>query len=310
MTRIYDLVIIGSGPAGLSAAVYAQRAQLNAVTVEKAPLSGGQVLTTNEVDNYPGFPSISGFDLSMKLRKHADDLLAVFITDTVNGISQSGGIIEVLGQKNRYKTRSVIIATGAVHKKLEIPGEEKFSGRGVSYCATCDGMFFKDKTAAIAGGGDVALEDAAYLSRICKKVYIIHRRDTFRGAKSLQEKVFNRENIEIMWNTEVREIKGTDFVSEIIIENNKTNEKKALKTDALFVAVGVAPVSGIFKNTVETDSGGYIITNDDGETSVKGIYAAGDVTKKNFRQIITAANDGANCVASIEKYLQEIPALT
>ena len=148
-------------------------------------------LTTNEVDNYPGFPSISGFDLSMKLRKHADDLLAVFITDTVNGLSQSGGIIEVLGQKNRYKTRSVIIATGAVHKKLEIPGEEKFSGRGVSYCATCDGMFFKDKTAAIAGGGDVALEDAAYLSRICKKVYIIHRRDTFRGAKSLQEKVFN-----------------------------------------------------------------------------------------------------------------------
>ena len=199
----YDLLIIGSGPAGLAAAIYARRARLKAAVIEKEMVSGGQVLTTYEVDNYPGLPGMGGFELGTKFREHADGLGAEFIEDEVKEIRDLGSSKEVICQGGVYEGRTVIIATGAVHRHLDVPGEDRLAGAGVSYCATCDGAFFRNKVTAVVGGGDVALEDAIFLSRICEKVYVIHRRDEFRGAKSLQETLFSLENVEVIWDTVV-----------------------------------------------------------------------------------------------------------
>ncbi|MGN0290620.1 MAG: NAD(P)/FAD-dependent oxidoreductase, partial [Lachnospiraceae bacterium] len=197
---IYDVIIIGSGPAGLSAAIYAQRAKLETLVIEKAPMSGGQIINTYEVDNYPGIPGVGGFDLGTKFRSHADAMGTTFVTAEVKEIQTSGKNKIVVTDKENYETKTVILASGASHRKLGVPGEEELMGMGVSYCATCDGAFFRDRTTAVVGGGDVALEDALFLARTCKKVYLIHRRDEFRGAKVLQERVKETDNIEILWN--------------------------------------------------------------------------------------------------------------
>lgn len=305
MEHIYDLIIIGSGPAGLSAAVYAQRARLDALVIEKEMMSGGQVLTTYEVDNYPGLPGINGFDLGMKFREHADRLGARFAEDQVLQVEKTEEGFLVKGEKETYRTRTVLIATGAAHRKLGVPGEERLAGLGVSYCATCDGAFFRDKVTAVAGGGDVALEDAIFLSRICRKVYLIHRRDELRGAKSLQEAVMALDNVEILWDTVIEEIQGDGQVESLKLKNKKTGEERDLPVQGVFIAVGITPNSQAFEGTVEMDRG-YIIAGEDCRTSVPGILAAGDVRTKQLRQIVTAAADGANAVTSAEQQILEM----
>lgn len=306
MSQIYDIIIIGSGPAGLSAAIYAERAKLNTITLERNNMSGGQVLTTYEVDNYPGLPGINGFDMGMKFRSHAESLGAKFIEDEVKDLDFTSQIKKVIGEKAVYEGKTVLIATGAKHRRLDISGEEEYLGMGVSYCATCDGAFFRNKIVTVVGGGDVALEDAIFLSRLCKKVYLIHRRDEFRGAKVLQEQVFASDNIEVIWNHNVIDIFGEDIVTGIVIVDVNSNEKKELTVDGVFIAVGILPNSGVFKGKVHMDSQNYIEAGEDTKTSVQGIFAAGDVRTKSLRQIVTAVSDGANAITSVERYLTEI----
>lgn len=300
---IYDVIIIGSGPAGLSAAIYAQRAKLETLVIEKAPMSGGQIINTYEVDNYPGIPGVGGFDLGTKFRSHADAVGTTFVTAEVKEIQTSGKNKIVVTDKENYETKTVILASGASHRKLGVPGEEELMGMGVSYCATCDGAFFRDRTTAVVGGGDVALEDALFLARTCKKVYLIHRRDEFRGAKVLQERVKETDNIEILWNTTVEEIRGEEQVENLLIYNKKKDEKTELAVDGIFIAVGILPNTTAFRGAVDLDEGGYVIAKEDGVTNQPGIFAAGDLRTKQLRQVITAASDGANAVTSVEHYL-------
>lgn len=330
MEKIYDLVIIGSGPAGLSAAIYAQRAKLETLVIEKEMVSGGQVLTTYEVDNYPGLPGIGGFDLGMKFRQHAEQLETVFNEDEVQQIaliSASAGeaaeedaedrlqaaqldvvnlsaepLKQIVCKKDTYFSKTVIIATGASHRKLGVPGEEELAGMGISYCATCDGAFFKKKVTAVIGGGDVALEDAIFLARMCSHVYLIHRRDELRGAKSLQEKLLSLDNVTVIWDSIVENIKGTEQVEALQLQNVKTGETKDLPVDGVFIAVGITPNSQAFEGLVAMDHG-YIRADETGASSVAGIYAVGDVRTKQLRQIVTAVADGANAVTSVEHYL-------
>ena len=304
MSHIYDLIIIGSGPAGLAAAVYAQRAKLDTLVVEKAMVSGGQVLTTYEVDNYPGLPGIGGYDLGLKFREHADRLGARFVEDEVLKIEDGGrgAVKSVVCQGNTYEARALILATGAVHRKLGVPGEEELAGAGVSYCATCDGAFFRNKVTAVVGGGDVAVEDAIFLARMCTKVYVIHRRDQLRAAKSLQETLLSLPNVEMVWDSVADEIIGDGRVEQLKVTNVKTGESQNLEVQGVFIAVGITPESQAFNGLVETDHG-YIKAGEDCATSVPGIFAAGDVRTKPLRQIVTAAADGANAVTSAEHYL-------
>ena len=304
---MYDLLILGSGPAGLTAAIYAARAELKTIVIEKAPMSGGQVINTYEVDNYPGYPGITGFDLSMKFREHCDHLGAKFINGEIKSLTVEDGIKTVTLENNEsYQAKAVIIATGAIWRKLGVPGETELSGLGVSYCATCDGAFFRNREVAVVGGGDVAVEDAIFLARLCKKVYVIHRRDEFRAAKVLCTRLSALENVEVIWDTTVEQINGKDMVESIRIKNKKTSEEKELAVAGVFIAVGMIPNSECFKDVIDLDKGGYIIADETGKTNVPGIFAAGDIRTKELRQIITAAADGANCVTSVEKYLLTI----
>ena len=306
MSHIYDLIIIGSGPAGLAAAVYAQRAKLDTLVVEKAMVSGGQVLTTYEVDNYPGLPGIGGYDLGIKFREHADRLGARFVEDEVLNIQDGGkGAIKgVVCQGNTYEARSLILATGAVHRKLGVPGEEELAGAGVSYCATCDGAFFRNKVTAVIGGGDVAVEDAIFLARMCSKVYLIHRRNELRAAKSLQENLLSLDNVEVIWDTVADSINGDGMVKSLSLTNVKNGQKRELDVQGVFIAVGITPESRAFEGLVDMDHG-YIRAGEDTVTSAPGIFAADDVRTKPLRQIITAAADGANAITSVERYLVE-----
>ncbi len=347
MEKQYDLVIIGSGPAGLAAAIYAQRAKLNTLVIEKEMMSGGQVLTTYEVDNYPGLPGIGGFDLGEKFRQHAEQLQTEFAEDEIRRIeleaagAGTGGSDEkagagsrdadgelqaaelhatelqavapkegssvwkkIVGAKDTYLAKSVIIATGATHRKLGVPGEERLAGMGVSYCATCDGAFFRKKVTAVIGGGDVAIEDAIFLARMCEHVYLIHRRDELRGAKSLQESLFALDNVTVLWDSVVEEIQGEEKVSALAVKNVKTGERSTLPVNGVFIAVGITPNSAPYEGLVDMDHG-YIKADETGATSIPGIYAVGDVRTKQLRQIVTAVADGANAVTSAERYLTE-----
>lgn len=303
MDKTYDLIIIGSGPAGLAAAIYAQRAKLDTIVIEENFVSGGQVVTTYEVDNYPGLPGISGMDLGTTLREHAEKMGAVFVRDKVLELELEGAEKTVTGKKETYRARTVILATGAKHRMLGIPGEQELSGMGVSYCATCDGAFFRGKTVAVAGGGDVAVEDAIFLARACEKVYLIHRRDELRAARILQERLMALDNVEILWDTVVDEICGENKVEALKLTQKKTGEKKELAVDGIFIAVGITPNSELAQGKLDMDEQGYIRAGEDGVTSVAGVYAAGDVRTKQLRQILTAASDGANCVTSVQNLL-------
>ncbi|NBJ92339.1 NAD(P)/FAD-dependent oxidoreductase [Parablautia muri] len=323
---MYDVVIIGSGPAGLSASIYAKRAGLKAVTLEQNPMSGGQVLNTYEVDNYPGLPGINGFELGMKFREHADKLECEFKEAAVLGVKRlteaygaKGSEIQAASLKERaqeentgfvvltsqgeIKTKAVIAAMGATHAKLHIPGEEKLAGKGVSYCATCDGAFFRGKVTAVIGGGDVAVEDAIFLARGCEKVYLIHRRNELRAAAILQKEMMALPNVEILWDTVAKEIAGEEGVQSLLVKNVKTGREQELAVDGVFVAVGIIPSSNALGNMAVCDEKGYLIAGEDCITSVPGLFAAGDVRRKKLRQIITAAADGANAVTSVLEYL-------
>lgn len=303
MSEIYDLAILGAGPAGISAAIYAARARLNTLWIERKFAQGGQIVDTYEVDNYPGLPGINGMDLGEKMAAHAEKLGLAPLRENVVSVEDEDGIKVIRTKKNEYRARAVILAFGAAHRTLGIPGEETLSGMGVSYCATCDGAFFRDRTVAVIGGGNVAAEDAILLSRTCKKVYVIHRRDQMRADQILQEKLFACENVEMIWDTVPVSIEGEEMVSGIKLHNKKTGEERELPLDGVFIAVGIVPNTELFRNLVKLDESGYIVAGEDCVTSTPGIFAAGDIRTKQLRQVITAAADGANAVTSAERIL-------
>jgi len=301
---MYDLIIIGSGPAGLAAAIYAQRAEIKTKVIEKEAMSGGQIVTTYEVDNYPGIPGINGFDLALKMREHAEKLGAEFVSEEVMDLDISKKIKIVKTNKETYETKAIIVATGARYANLDVPGEKELAGKGVSYCATCDGAFFRDKTVAVVGGGDVAIEDAIFLARLAKKVYVVHRRDQLRGIKILQKALFACENVEMIWDSEVLRIEGTSQVEKMHVRNKKTTEEKDVLIDGIFIAVGIHPITELLEGKVETENG-YVVADETCVTTIPGVFVAGDARKKALRQIITAASDGANAVTFVERYLTE-----
>ena len=299
---MHDLIIIGSGPAGLSAAVYGRRAGFSTLVIEKNPMSGGQVLNTYEVDNYLGLPGINGFDMGMKFREHAEKMQAEFIEADVLGVEDMGDYKLVKTTDGDYEAKAVIIASGASHSHLGVPGEEELSGMGVSYCATCDGAFFRGKTVAVIGGGDVAVEDAIFLARACEKVYLIHRRDSLRAAQSLQDTMLALPNVEVCWNSVVESINGEGRVNSITLVHKNGGTKSELAVQGVFIAVGIKPNSERFINNIAADEKGYLIAGEDCATSMPGVFAAGDIRTKKLRQIVTAVADGANAVEGIQEY--------
>lgn len=303
---MYDLIIVGAGPAGLAAAIYAARAELKFIVLEKEIMSGGQIINTYEVDNYPGLYHMGGFDLAMKFREHADALGASFVTGEVDKIEEiSAGKKVICKDGTEYETKTIILSGGAKHRKLEVPGEEALAGSGVSYCATCDGAFFRGKEVAVVGGGDVAVEDALFLARLCKKVYVVHRRDSFRAAKTLVSRLVSAENVEIIYDSVVKEIQGKFKVESLVLTNKKTAEERTVALDGVFIAVGMLPETKVYEGLVELDGAGYIKADETGITSCPGVFAAGDIRTKELRQVVTAASDGANSVQSVERYLAE-----
>ena len=300
---MYDLVIIGSGPAGLSAAVYAKRACLSVLVIEKEAFAGGQMVYTEEVDNYLGLNAKSGFELAESFKQHALDLDVSFAEGAVEKIVPKDGKWSLHMESGEdIETKTVLLATGATHRKLGVPGEETFAGVGVSYCATCDGAFFQGKSVAVVGGGDVALEDALYLANICEHVYLIHRRNELRGTKVLQNQVFANEKITFLGESEVTEITGDKKVSGISVHNKVTDETKELSVAGIFIAVGMEPQSDLYAPLLSLEHG-YVPAGEDCATEKDGLYVAGDVRTKRLRQIVTAVADGANAVHSIQEYL-------
>ena len=302
MEKVYDVVIVGAGPAGLTAAIYALRAGLDTLLLEKSFTSGGQTASTYEIDNYPGLPGISGEEFGQKIRSHADQLGLVSERAQVKGISvDENGIKTLKTRKKEYAARTVIVASGARHRLLGAKGEEEFSGMGVSYCATCDGAFYKEQTVAVIGGGNVAVEDAIFLARICRKVYVVHRRDQLRAEEILQKKLSQFSNVEMCWNQVCEKIKGQDQVEKVCLRNTKTGEEREIAVDGVFIAVGIHPNSEAFQGVLDMDESGYIRAGEDGCTNIPGIFAAGDVRTKKLRQIVTAVSDGANAVSSVQE---------
>lgn len=299
-----ELLIIGGGPAGLTAGLYAARAKLDCICLERLS-PGGQVLTTNWVENYPGFPGgIGGFDLMDRMRTQAEEFgLRILSQEGRSIVPQPGGFI-VKTDLGEHPCKAIILAMGASPKKLGIPGEERFTGRGVSYCATCDGFFFKDQEVAVIGGGDTAIEEAIFLTRFASKVYVIHRRDRLRAIKVLQERAFENPKINFIWNTVPLEIGGKEGVEHIVLKDLKEEKTFELKVGGVFVFIGYSPNTGILKGLVELDEQGFVITNQDMETSHKAIYAAGDIRSKSLRQISTAVGDGAIAAYSAIRYLE------
>jgi thioredoxin reductase (NADPH) len=301
---MYDLIIIGAGPAGLTAGLYAARAQLDTLLFERlAP--GGQVLNTDWVENYPGFPEgISGFDLVDKMKTQAERFGLKIQNNEVVGLKLSQEKKTVITHNGEMETKTLILACGATPKELGIEGEKPFIGKGVSYCATCDGPFYRDQDVAVIGGGDTAAEEAIFLTRFASRIYLFHRRDRLRAIKLLQDRVIAEEKIEIVWDTIPLRILGENGVEGIEVKNVKTGNISRKEVHGVFVFVGTLPNSDVAKGKVELDENGFIKTNNEMETSVPGVYAAGDVRSKPFRQIATAVGEGAAATYSVERYLE------
>ncbi len=305
MKETLDVVIIGAGPAGLAAAVYTGRARLNTLILEKG-MPGGQILLTDFVENYPGFPEgVVPFKLMEDFRKQAEKFGAKIETDEAKKIQKQGELWQVFGVKGEYPTRAVIIATGSVYRKLGLPGEAKLTGRGVSYCATCDGAFFKDKEVAVVGGGDNALTEALFLTKFCRAVKVIHRRDQFRSVKILQERIFANDKTEVLWDSVVEEISGEDRFESITIKNVKDNKTSKLKLDGLFISIGMDPNSEFVKELVDLDELGEIKVSQNMSTSQPGIFAAGDVTDACPEQMATAVGTGVAAALAVDEYLSK-----
>lgn len=301
MSEILDLIICGGGAAGLTSAVYAARSGLDFVLIDISSSMGSQITQTSDVDNYTGFEKVNGMELVMKFYEHAKALNAPMINDEVQEISKENGIFTVKCAQGEYKSRTVIYCSGASHRELGVKGERELLGRGVGYCAVCDGFFYRNKTVVVVGGGNTAVTDALYLSKICKKVILVHRRDNLRAEKILVERLENAENVELMFNSEVLEILGEKGADGVLLKSGET-----IDCDGVFIAVGIVPRSDTVKNLAELDDNGYIVADESGRTSLDGLFAAGDVRTKELRQIITACSDGANCVDSVNKFLDTL----
>jgi len=305
MKKEYEVVIIGGGPAGLSAGLYTSRARLSSLLIEKRGV-GGQIADAERVDNYPGFPAgISGFELGQLMHQQATKYGLETLLAEVTGIELHEGQKVVKTTEGNFTAKAVIIASGSERRKLGIPGEEKFTGKGVSYCATCDAPFFKEKPVAVVGGGDAAITEALYLTKFASKVTVIHRRDQLRASRILQEKAFAEPKIEFLWNTVIEEIEGKDVVQRIGLRQMKTGGKSTLDISGIFISVGLKPDTDYLKGVLPLDAAGYIITNDKMETEIPAIFAAGDIRRNSARQAITAAGDGATAAIYARKFITE-----
>lgn len=303
---MYDVIIVGAGPAGLTAGLYAGRAGLKALILERI-FAGGQITRTLMVENYPGFPDgIEGIDLSFKFKEQAERHGAVIETSEVTGFDLEGEEKKVITADRIFSAKSIILAMGASYKSLGLGSEKRLTGSGVSYCATCDGAFFKQKQVAVIGGGDTAIEDALYLANFASHVYVVHRRDELRAQKVLQRAAMQDERIEFAWNCEVDAIEGDTHVTGVRVRNNKTQEIRSLAVSGVFVAIGIVPHSDDVRELVKTDDFGYIVTDEAMHTSLPGVFAAGDIVAKPLRQVITAAADGAIAIYSALGYLREL----
>ena len=292
--KIYDLIIVGAGPAGMTASIYASRANMSVLMLERK-YPGGQMLSTEEIENYTGYEMVTGPELSEKMFEHSKKFGTEFAFGNITKVGEKDGLKYVVAGEKEYVAKSIIIATGSEHRNLDVPGEEQFSGKGVSYCAVCDGAFFRNKEVVVIGGGDSAVEEALYLSNLAAKVTIVHRRDELRAQKILQDRAFAKENIEFVWDRKV---------SAIEIRNVKTGEESSISADGVFIYVGMLPQTQDFRDIGITDEAGYIPTNERLESSVPGIFAAGDVRVKEIRQVITAASDGAIAAQSAYSYVE------
>lgn len=300
-----DLVIVGAGPAGLTAGLYAARAAIDTVLIERE-MPGGQAATTEQIENYPGFPGgISGSELSIKMAEQAKEFGCEIVYSDVENIEREENAFRIKHLNGEIIAKSVIVATGAKPIMLGIKGEQEFHGRGVSYCATCDGAFFRDKKVAVIGGGNAAVEEAIFLTKFASKVYLIHRRDKLRAAKIAQKKAFDNPKIEFVWNSVLEEIKGNQTVEKVIIKNVKTGKSSELSVDGVFVFIGTQANSDLLKGLVDLDERGYVIAGEDTVTKVPGLYVAGDLRKKPMKQVVTAAADGAVAAMQAERYLAE-----
>jgi len=302
--KVYDMIILGAGSAGLTAAIYAGRAGLDVLVVENM-IPGGEITSTEQMDNYPGFPEgIGGMEFGQLLERHARRFGAELLSSTIEGVELREEPKSVRTSSGMYFGRSVIVATGTSPSLLDVPGENELSGRGISFCATCDGPFFKHKRVAVIGGGDSAVEEALYLTRFAEKVILIHRRDKLRAVQVLQDKIIKHPQVEILWDSVVSEFIGEDRLEKIIVKNVKDGSISEIPVDGTFLYVGRIPKAGFIEG-VEKDSQGYIITNEEMETGIPGVYAAGDIRRKFLRQVITAAADGAIAASVALKYLEE-----
>ena len=302
--NVYDVVIVGGGPAGLTAGIYVARSKLKAILLEKG-LPGGQIATTEHIENYPGYTAGAGYELTAIMEEQAKGFGLEIAMAEVTGVQLGGPEKIITTNQGEYRARTVILAPGSSPRKLDVPGEKEFIGRGVSYCATCDGPFYEGLTVMVVGGGNAAVEEANYLTRFAQKVYIVHRRDALRATKGVQERAFANEKIEILWDSVVAEIRGNETLEQVLIKNVKTGQITPVTVDGLFVYIGFIPNTAFLKGQVEMDEAGYIITNDRMETSVPGVFAAGDCRQKLLRQVVTAAGDGAIAAFAAEKYLEE-----
>ncbi len=306
MAKIYDTIIIGGGPAGLSAGLYGARSKMSTLVIEQGKF-GGQIATTDEVENYPGSEKEStGPSIVARMKEQCDDFGVEFVKETVTEIHLEGNVKKVTCGENIYEGKSVIIATGAYPRLSGFENELELRGRGISYCATCDADFFTDLDVAVVGGGDSAITEAIYLTKFCNSVTIIHRRDELRAAKSLQEKAFNNPKIKFIWNSTVVKALGDEILEGLVIKNKLTNELLELKVDGCFVFVGYIPITKLFEGKINLNEEKYIITDDNMNTNVAGVFAAGDVRVKSLRQVITAAADGAIAATTAEKYVESL----
>ncbi|WP_019153690.1 thioredoxin-disulfide reductase [Robertmurraya massiliosenegalensis] len=304
--KIYDVIIAGAGPAGMTAAVYTSRANLSTLMIERG-IPGGQMANTEEVENYPGYDHILGPDLSTKMFEHAKKFGAEYAYGDIKEIIDGEEYKTVKAGSKEYKARAVIITAGAEYKKMGVPGEKELGGRGVSYCAVCDGAFFKEKELLVVGGGDSAVEEGVYLTRFASKVTIVHRRDELRAQKILQQRAFDHEKIDFIWNHTVKEIHDKDGkVGSVTLVSTVDGTEQEFKTDGVFVYIGMIPLSKPFENLGITNENGYIVTNEKMETSVPGIFAAGDIREKMLRQIVTATGDGSIAAQSAQHYVEEL----
>ncbi|ANX13573.1 thioredoxin-disulfide reductase [Fictibacillus arsenicus] len=304
--KIYDVAILGAGPAGMTAAVYTSRANLDTIMIERG-IPGGQMANTEDVENYPGFDHILGPELSNKMFEHAKKFGAEYAYGDVKEIIDGEEYKTIKAGSKTYKARSIIISTGAEYKKLGIPGEKELSGRGVSYCAVCDGAFFKGRELVVVGGGDSAVEEGVYLTRFATKVTIVHRRDKLRAQKILQQRAFDNDKIDFIWNHSVKEVHAdNNKVGSVTLVNTETGEESDFKTDGVFIYIGMLPLNGAFKDLGITNENGYVETNEQMETKIPGIFAAGDIREKTLRQIVTATGDGSIAAQAAQHYVENL----